>query len=203
MCVLVARGKQPSFLISDLKLERRVDPLEPHRVWMTTRPVGRHLVRSRKLIFQICGCLMQVWLCIDPSSDSLNHHHQGYLKASPLAVPPGGKLVELPPQTSSLTFNEQVVWAPTLSALKLDGPVPPTQPTVDPSTHPSVHPPGPRHLLHHGFCNGPPRRQQRGAGGRLWAAVGDRGAVPVPRGPPLGVQLAAAGGSVAGCTSAL
>lgn len=34
---------------------------------------------------------------------------QGYLRVqAPFPVAPSGKLVELPPQTSSLTFNEQV-----------------------------------------------------------------------------------------------
>lgn len=38
-----------------------------------------------------------------------NTHTQGYLRARPLVpLPPTGKLIELPPQTSSLTFNEQV-----------------------------------------------------------------------------------------------
>jgi hypothetical protein len=37
-----------------------------------------------------------------------NIKQQGYLRARPFApVPPTGKLVELPPQTASLTFNEQ------------------------------------------------------------------------------------------------
>ncbi|KAI8466288.1 MAG: hypothetical protein J3K34DRAFT_434302 [Monoraphidium minutum] len=53
----------------------RVDPLEPNRVWLTTRPVGRQM---------------------------------GYLRARSFApLPPSGKLVESPPQTSSLVFNKQ------------------------------------------------------------------------------------------------
>eukprot|EP00879_Flechtneria_rotunda_P000206 GHRR01000279.1.p1 GENE.GHRR01000279.1~~GHRR01000279.1.p1 ORF type:complete len:362 (+),score=75.18 GHRR01000279.1:203-1288(+) len=53
----------------------RVDPLEPNRVWFTTRPIGTHL---------------------------------GYLRAGlPIPVSPTGKRIELPPQTSSLAFNEQ------------------------------------------------------------------------------------------------
>eukprot|EP00775_Hariotina_reticulata_P004521 gene4521-4773_t len=53
----------------------RVDPLQPNRVWFTTRPIGTH---------------------------------DGWLSANlPIPLSPTGKVVELPPQTSSLTFNEQ------------------------------------------------------------------------------------------------
>lgn len=53
----------------------RVDPLQPNRVWFTTRPIGTNT---------------------------------GYLTAKlPIPVAPTGKVVELPPQTSSLTFNEK------------------------------------------------------------------------------------------------
>lgn len=54
----------------------RVDPLEPNRVWFTSRPVG---------------------------------HHLGPLKAGlPFTLArPTGQLIELPPQTSSLQFNDE------------------------------------------------------------------------------------------------
>lgn len=53
----------------------RVDPLQPNRVWFTTRPIGTNT---------------------------------GYLRAKlPIPVAPTGKVVELPPQTSSLSFNER------------------------------------------------------------------------------------------------
>ncbi|KAF6255308.1 hypothetical protein COO60DRAFT_1536079 [Scenedesmus sp. NREL 46B-D3] len=53
----------------------RVDPLQPNRVWFTTRPIGTNT---------------------------------GHLRAQlPIPVKPTGRVVELPPQTSSLTFNDQ------------------------------------------------------------------------------------------------
>lgn len=53
----------------------RVDPLQPNRVWFTTRPIGTNT---------------------------------GYLTAKlPIPVSPTGKVVELPPQTSSLSFNDR------------------------------------------------------------------------------------------------
>jgi hypothetical protein len=55
----------------------RVDPFEPERVWFTTRPVGRH--------------------------DGV---FQGSLPSF-LAVKPTHKVLDSPPQTASLSFNEQ------------------------------------------------------------------------------------------------
>ncbi|WIA33949.1 hypothetical protein OEZ86_007044 [Tetradesmus obliquus] len=53
----------------------RVDPLNPNRVWFTTRPIGTN---------------------------------SGYMTGKlPYPVRPTNKVVELPPQTSSLSFNEQ------------------------------------------------------------------------------------------------